>query len=105
MPAWWSGSAASFCQEDPARLVDHLARRLVETHMVNHEAQIRAWRDQIDLLRAALRTLPDWHVLLEYPLLRLGRRIDAIILTGRAILVVEFKTEATGFTNADREQV
>ncbi|MCW8308497.1 DUF2075 domain-containing protein [Acidiphilium sp. PA] len=105
MPAWWSGRAASFRQEDPARLVDHLARRLVETHMVNHEAQIRAWRDQIDLLRAALRTLPDWHVLLEYPLLRLGRRIDAIILTGRAILVVEFKTEATGFTNADREQV
>jgi hypothetical protein len=105
MSAWWSGRAASFCQQDPVRIVDHLARRLVETHMVNHEAQIRAWRDQIDLLRAALRTLPDWQVLLEYPLIRLGRRIDAIILTGRAILVVEFKTEAAAFTNADREQV
>ena len=32
-------------------------------------------------------------VLLEYPMLRLGRRIDAVILTDRAIVVLEFKRE------------
>lgn len=78
---------------------------MVETHMVNHEAQIRAWQDQIAILVPALTPFPHWRVLLEYPLIRLGRRIDAVILTDSAILVIEFKTEATAFANADREQV
>jgi hypothetical protein len=42
---------------------------------------------------------------LEYPLLRLAKRPDAILLTDRAILVLEFKAEATGFLPADRRQV
>ena len=58
---------------------------------------MRAWRAQTALLRTALADCPgSWRVLLEYPLLRLGRRIDAVILTDRAILVVEFKVGATG---------
>ncbi|MGC9270972.1 DUF2075 domain-containing protein [Acidiphilium sp.] len=103
--AWWSGSAAALCAADPVTIVNHLARRLVETHMVNHETQIRAWRDQVTMLSVAMRDCPDWFVLLEYPLLRLGRRIDAVVLSDRAIFVLEFKTEASGFTNADREQI
>lgn len=105
MIAWWSGTAADFHTTEPIALVNHLARRLVETHIVNHEAQIRAWRDQIDILRVAIEPRQDWQILLEYPLLRLGRRIDVVVLTDRAIFVLEFKTEATGFFNADREQV
>jgi hypothetical protein len=44
-------------------------------------------------------------VLLEYPLLRLGRRADAIILSPGAVLVLEFKAGAEHFDNAGREQV
>jgi uncharacterized protein (UPF0212 family) len=44
-------------------------------------------------------------LLLEYPLLRLGRRIDAVLLTDSAILVLEFKVGAASFNNIDRQQV
>ena len=104
--AWWSGTAAALREADPEAIVARLTVRLVETHPLNREEQLRAWRAQIPVLVAALRLRPDtWQVLLEYPLLRLGRRIDAVILTDRAILVAEFKAGAQGFTPAGRAQV
>jgi hypothetical protein len=36
---------------------------------------------------------PDWQLLLEYPLLRLGRRLDVTLVTDRAIIVMEFKSQ------------
>ncbi|HET9147855.1 MAG TPA: DNA/RNA helicase domain-containing protein, partial [Acetobacteraceae bacterium] len=105
MTAWWSGSSARFCKDEPESIIGILARRLVETHMVNHETQIRAWREQIVLLRRALTAHPDWHVLFEYPLLRLGRRIDAVVLTNRVIFVIEFKVGTSAFLMADERQV
>jgi len=97
---------AALLAADTEAVVQRLALRLVETHHLNRESQVRAWRAQIALLRGALSGFPgSWHVLLEYPLLRLGRRIDAVILTDRVILVLEFKVGATGFGAADRAQV
>src|SRR6476660_6685447 len=106
MPAWWSASLAELLEREPEEIVGGLATRLVETHSINRDTQVRAWRAQIELLRHALTALPPrWHLLLEYPLLRLGRRIDAVLLTGHAVLVLEFKVGATSFTNIDRQQV
>ena len=106
MHAWWSASASDLVRSDPAAIVAALAVRLVETHPLNLATQLQAWRTAIDILQGALDGLPgDWRVLLEYPLLRLQRRIDAVLLSDRAILVLEFKVGATAFTNADRRQV
>ena len=105
MEAWWSGDVAELLANDPESIVQRLAVRLVETHHLNHDTQIRAWRQQIVLLRAVLGGMPGfWRVLLEYPLLRLGRRIDAVLLTDAAILVLEFKVGATAITTLDRQQ-
>ena len=106
MHAWWSASASDLVRSDPSAIVGALAVRLVETHPLNRATQLQAWRATIDILQAALDGLPgDWRVLLEYPLLRLQRRIDAVLLSDRAILVLEFKAGATAVSNADRRQV
>ena len=85
--------------------MQRLAVRLVETHHLNRDTQLHAWRQQIALLRTALQGCPGtWRVLFEYPLLRLGRRIDAVLLTGHAIIVLEFKVGATSITVLDRQQ-
>ena len=103
--AWWSGTAAEICSTPPETIVARLALRLVETHPLNRDEQVRAWRAQIAVLATALAGAPpDWTVLAEYPLLRLGARIDVVILTGAAILVLEFKSGAQGFTPPGRRQ-
>jgi hypothetical protein len=43
--------------------------------------------------------------LLEFPLYRLRRRIDVVLLAGPAVLVIETKVGATEFASADRRQV
>jgi hypothetical protein len=106
MPAWWSANLADFFISEPETIVGALSTRLVETHPLNRATQVQAWRAQIDLLRNALTVAPrEWRLLLEYPLLRLGRRIDAVLLTDRAVLVLEFKVGAASFSNIDRQQV
>jgi hypothetical protein len=96
---------AELLAAEPEAIVQRLTVRLVETHYLNRETQLHAWRQQIALLRTVLHDLPrTWQVLFEYPLLRLGRRIDTIVLTEAAILVLEFKVGATAITTLDRQQ-
>lgn len=104
--AWWSSTLTVFLQQSVQSIVERLAFRTVEKHTVNHEQQLQAWLRQIEILRHATMGLPgDWRLLLEYPLLRLGRRLDAVLVTDRAIFVLEFKIGAKTFDQAAKIQV
>ena len=94
MPAWWSGTIGDLRTSDPVGIAGQLAANLIRAHSINRPQQERAWRRDIALLASALSDAPStWRLLLEYPLLRLERRIDAVLITERAILVLEFKGE------------
>ena len=69
--------------------------------------QLEAWRQQVTILRSALtpQFARNWHLLLEYPIPRRGKRIDAVILAGDLILVVEFKCGARKYDREARIQV
>jgi hypothetical protein len=104
--AWWGGTVAVFRAAPAEAVVERLALRLVEAHPLNHAAQIAAWRGEVAILQAALVAAPDdWAVLFEYPLLRLGRRLDVVIVTDKAILVLEFKIGGVRFDAAAMAQV
>lgn len=64
--------------------------------------------DGAALLRVALAMVPEargWSVLLDYRLLRLGRRIDAVLVTPGAVLVFRIVTDACRFRQVDRVAV
>jgi hypothetical protein len=83
-----------------------LAFRAIETHATNRETQLRAWAWEINILRSALTEMPQhWRLLLEYPLVRLGRVIDAVLVTDRAIFVFEFKALNSQLSADARRQV
>ncbi len=105
--SFWSGSVASFLATPPASISASLAEAQIRHFRINEAQQLRAWEASIAMLRAALDWpgAERWRVLLEYPMLRVGRRPDAILLTDRAILVLEFKADATRFAPSDRRQV
>ena len=78
---------------DPAALAANLAVTQSRRFRGVEAEQIDSWTRSLDALRAVV-ALPggaSWTVLLEYDLLRLERRIDAVLLTDRAIVVLEFK--------------
>ncbi len=108
MTFFWAGSAQTFLHTPTDAITGALAVAQIRHFRLNETEQLRAWESSIALLRAALAPLPEaasWQILLEYPMLRLGRRPDAILLTDRAILVLEFKAGAQTLTPSDRRQV
>tara|TARA_R110002049_G_scaffold137350_2_gene297353 strand:+ start:34176 stop:36176 length:2001 start_codon:yes stop_codon:yes gene_type:complete len=104
--SYYASSVATFLHEPTEAIVGKLAIRVGSEHSGNEAAQIGAWRTQVDLLKSSLSEfdLNEWGILLEMPLLRLGRRIDAIILIGDYVACIEFKVGAARFGNSDANQ-
>ena len=74
----------------------------------NHEqTQRNAWHDEIELLQ---RVLLPWrneqaHILFEYSIPRLSKRIDVVLLLRNIVFALEFKVGASSYLQADAEQV
>ena len=87
LPCAWSGCAASFLALDERAVGEERARAAVSP------------------LQEAIARVPgagDWWVVLDLRLLRLGRRVDAVVATDRAVLAIQARPGASGFTSADR---
>lgn len=66
-------------------------------------SQVGAWQESIAILKNSLAQVSG-AVLLEFVVPRIGSRVDAVILSGSAVFVVEFKAGAREFKRADRDQ-
>src|SRR5688500_17199298 len=67
------------------------------------EEQRDAWREQIQVLKSSLAGL-DGRLFLEFKVPRIGSRIDAVVITGATIFVIEFKVGSDVFSRADLDQ-
>ncbi len=97
-----------FLTTDLDALRNRLAADDMQRFRRSEAQQLRAWEVCLRCLRIALADWPDagkWELLPEYSLRRLGRRIDAVLVTDRAILVLEFKVGSTAFAAEDCRQV
>ena len=99
--AWYSASIEDFIASSADTIFAQLAKRndfdLVST-------QRDAWIEQIEFLRSALNDLTG-AIYLEFNIPRMGRRIDAVLLIGPVVFVVEFKVGEAEFERAAIEQV
>ncbi|HTZ71560.1 MAG TPA: DNA/RNA helicase domain-containing protein [Acetobacteraceae bacterium] len=105
MTPFWSESVGTVLATPSERIVASLAARQIRHFRTTEIEQAAAWDEIVGTLKATFATLgtesENWWLLLEFPMLRLGMRIDAVILTDRAILVLEFK-RATADLDARR---
>ena len=104
MRAWFHCTGAELVARDPADSVGRLASAQQQRGFPGTPEQDAAWHAQITALRRAISDADGagWTVVLEFELLRLEKRIDALLLTDRAIVALEFKTGAP--TNAGRAE-
>ncbi|MBC9178432.1 hypothetical protein [Pseudoroseomonas ludipueritiae] len=106
MRAWLACTGQELRAAKPGDLAAKLAVTQSRRFRGVGPEQIDSWAASLHSLREAVLQPggEHWHILLEYDLLRLERRIDAVLLTDRAILVLEFKHGATSFRVEDLRQ-
>lgn len=96
-PAWIEIGADQLVRSVAKDIVAQLSSALLTRNLPGTAALHRSWQITVEALQAALAQdeARRWTVLLEYPLLRVRKRIDAVILTAKAVLALEFKTGTT----------
>jgi hypothetical protein len=102
VPAYYSSSLLDFVKDDADRVVGILTTKSARSGFVNlKQQQTKAWQKQIQDLKATFQTIArthresnQWTVLLEYPIPRRQKRIDAVLIARDVIFCIEFKTRA-----------
>ena len=69
------------------------------------DLQRNAWLYEITFLKNLLRTESSGHIIFEYSIPRLGKRIDVVLLLHGIVFVLEFKVGAKEYLRQDLEQV
>ena len=65
-----------------------------------------SWLEEIVVMKSVLRELQvQGHIIFEYTIPRLGKRIDVTLLVGGVVYCLEFKVGEDGFNANDKEQV
>ncbi len=112
MPAYVRLPLPGLLEVDLDALVGRLNQAYAEDgYATQFTKQIKAWADVLPLLQHEVRVLlslrPEatgWTVLLEYPLHRLRRRVDVVLLTEQVIVVLEMKVGERDFRAEDARQ-
>ena len=112
MPAYYKSVAFRFTKTPADEILGALSTSIIQHYSGDHSKQLASWQTQIDLLQTCLGKIIDkfpnakkWGVLFEYPLLRLQRRLDVVILVGTSVVVVECKIGANNYLTQDIQQV
>ena len=89
-----------FLSEHPAQILGTLAK--IQPYDLKID-QREAWEEEIRVLKNALMALQGT-IFLEFDVPRLGKRIDAVLVSGPAIFTMEFKCGVDRYQAADRNQ-
>ena len=87
---------------------DEVFGRIVKAyHGIDQTTTNEAWEGEITVLKQALQPWckEDAHIIFEYDIPRLGKRIDVVLLLGGMIFCLEFKVGKRDALQADVEQV
>lgn len=113
MGAFYSNTLVNFINDDNNLIVGSLTKQagIAGFHQQLH-TQTLSWDEEINILKASLIQLiqtnadaSNFGILLEYPIARRDKRIDAVIIANNIIIVVEFKVGKSEYIGADKEQL
>ncbi len=97
MAAFYRATLADFLADSPDKILGSLLRSYQHNEL--QKRQTKAWEIEIEVLKLAggeiIRRAPasaEWTLLLEYPIPRRQKRLDAVLLAADVIFCLEFKT-------------
>ena len=96
--AYYSKELQEFLSDDNSRIIG----KLTSNHQFALEEQQRnAWIQQIEILKNELHGLDSGHILFEYSIPRMGKRVDVILIYEGIVFVIEFKVYSKEYLRAD----
>jgi len=110
MGAYYRATLDAFIADDKERVLGRITSNV--SHNELQRRQIKAWEREIGILQRAAAAVvarraeaASWSILLEYPIPRRRRRLDAVFLAHDLVVCLEFKTEGTKHTLQSQRQV
>ena len=104
MTAFYFDKIENFLKKNNEEIVGILSEKQTRTLDLNPK-QNESWKLQIELFKQNFRKMHNFNdtaILIEYPLLRLSKRLDTIILFKNLIIVIEFK-KSNEFLSSDKK--
>lgn len=99
--AYYCNSIPGFIKDTSSSIIGHLVRKSIEIN----KAQSEAWDNQIQELQKRLdESQVEGDIIFEYDIVRLGKRIDVILLIKHMVFSLEFKNGKNVFTAQDAQQ-
>ena len=113
MTAYYQNTLRGFLNDDPRVVNNYLTTNYAHDGYYQLLGTTnKSWTDSLPLIKASLEKLlqrneyaSEWGVLLEYPLYRLRKRIDLVLISLNSIFIVEFKIGAAEANSSDIRQV
>lgn len=99
--AWFASTISEFLQTDSVTVLGRLA---THSDFAVLPTQRDAWLTQIAFLQSQLAGFSG-SVFMEFSIPRMGRRVDAVLIIGPVVFLVEFKVGDCEFDRAGFEQV
>ena len=99
--SYYSNTLAAFCAADRDVIFAQMAR---QNDFDLTGTQRHAWLEQAAILQTVLAPYTG-SIYLEFTIPRMGRRIDAVVIIGAVIFVLEFKVGEATFYTPDLDQV
>jgi hypothetical protein len=100
--SYYSASAAEFLRASPAAVLGEL---VVHHTFAVDQNQRNAWQAEISHLQEVANVLGDSFFFLEFAIPRMGKRADAVIITGGVVFVIEYKVGAEDYQKHAIDQV
>lgn len=98
--AWYAAPIASFLDVPDQQVLG----ALVEAGSFDvTPAQRDAWLQELVVLRPALSGLEGW-VILEFDIPQIGSRVDVVVVSGSALIPIEFKVGEQAYHRSDLNQ-
>jgi hypothetical protein len=99
MAAFYRATLTEFLADNPNKILGALLGSYQHNELQKRQTQ--AWQDEIEILKSAVAeilrvapTAPSWSLLLEYPIPRRLKRLDAVLLAGDIIFCLESSTKS-----------
>ncbi len=100
--AFYSAEIKQFIQTDTA----YILTEMVQSNPFDlTDLQRDAWLEEIAILKRELAPFPEGRLMLEFTIPRMGKRVDAVIIIGGIVFLLEFKVGDSHYRSSTDNQV